>query len=875
MADRLTFELARDDWEAELGLDLAPLFALASARAADPRQAMLSLWQWLKATTSPRMQAEELLARPDAAARLIAILGASQVLADNLRQNPELASLILDESELPKKPTLEGVREEGESLVKTANSFSHALDRLRFLRQKWTLTITANDLLGLWPPETVWRAISTLAEALIGLTLDAVWRNGYAASSGLPECPVVAVAFGKLGGEELNYSSDIDLAWVLPDGLSETVDRLVTKFCEAAGRALSDRMGRGALYRVDLRLRPYGGSGPLTNSFAAVESYYQRYAETWELQALIRSRVVYGDFDARARWESLRIQRAFPESLNEFALEQLLESRTRTEAIAEAGDLKRGAGGIRDAEFAVQALQMANGHAVPEARVRPTLAATSALADAGALAQTDAQDIREAYTFLRQVEHRLQLNDQQTHTLPKSPEARERLALVAGFSTWADLEAAIEHHRGKLADLFRRLFLKVPTDDRREEALGRLGAVGFLAAAWIDSLSGSEEFYRALADNAESAERTERILRRAPALIPELRDSPAITELILSGEIEEESAPARLKSLSIETPLNRVAKLYRAERLRIAAKWALEPDFELEEALSELASGLVVHVARRLSLDFSILALGALARHEMSLGSDADLYFLLADAGRHEDAERQAQDLLALVSSLRRLGAPIEIDLRLRPEGRQGLLVRTYQGLRAYDLEGMEMWERFALGQARFLFGDPDSRDFALKIAYAQPLTPERLRELLAIKKRIETERVQPKYLKRDLKLGHGGLGDLEWFVHIYEMRYPTATQAGTRERMDDRIGALCAAGLINAVEAEELRAARVHLLNLRHRLAFHGAEGSILPENPDKLAALAEELGERDGNALLARHERIVDTVRLIFNEGMERLKA
>lgn len=143
------------------------------------------------------------------------------------------------------------------------------------------------------------------------------------------------------------------------------------------------------------------------------------------------------------------------------------------------------------------------------------------------------------------------------------------------------------------------------------------------------------------------------------------------------------------------------------------------------------------------------------------------------------------------------------------------------------------------------------------------------------MKKRIETERVAPQHMRREVKLGLGGLADIEWFVHLHEMRYPTATKAGENLHFEDRIRALGRARLINAVEVEELLVAREHLLTLRLRLGLQGLKKDLLPENPDKLDRLAAAGGFKDGNELLAHHEHVIQTVRAIYQDGLERLKA
>ncbi len=203
------------------------------------------------------------------------------------------------------------------------------------------------------------------------------------------------------------------------------------------------------------------------------------------------------------------------------------------------------------------------------------------------------------------------------------------------------------------------------------------------------------------------------------------------------------------------------------------------------------------------------------------------------------------------------------------------MLVRSFEALKAYDLEGMELWERFALGQARLIVGAPEAIEIANAVAYGLPITPERLAELVSMKRRIETERVKPQHISRNVKLGIGGLGDIEWFVHLHEMRYPTTLSAGSLIQMMDRIRAMARASLINAVECEELLEAQSHLLQTRWWLILQGIEGAIVPENPDKLDRLAGAMGFADGNAFLSRHEAIVARVRQIYKDGLKELRA
>jgi len=867
---------AKSRLEALTGWGLEGFFDTTFEACPAPDLALINLERWLRASSNPATQMSLLMQAPRLSRLIALILGASQPLADALIQNPEMAGLITDPAQLAIQPSTGEILAEGRRLLSATSGYTHALDRLRYLQQTWTLRIVVNDLTRVWSPEAVWRAVSDLADALIELTLEVSWSE-FAGQKGLHEaCPLMVVGYGKLGGRELNYSSDVDLVYVIPDDVGETLERHAGRFSEVLGRALSDRMGRGDLYRVDLRLRPFGSAGPVVQKMRAVEAYYRSHAEPWEAQALVRSRPIVGDPILQSRWEAMRENVCFRPKMSTATLEAMIAMRERVEVHAEEDDLKRGPGGIRDVEFLTQALQMVHGHSHPETQTAGTLEAIEALRSAGILNADDADGLTNGYRMLRQLEHRCQLIEgKQTHRLPEDERERERVARLMGYSRRSEMEEELDAWRSRLRALYRRLVVPVGSGQTaRERAQQELEEEAALALPWFDTMPESDSFYRLLLENEGSLTRVRNVLLRAPALVRWLRESVAHTEALLSGEIEEEASTSdRIDRLPVEEPLDRVASALRSEWLSAALRWSLDESFDLSTRLASLYESLLRHLAKRLYAEFDIVALGSFGARELSLASDLDLLLLCAEPSRHGEAEVEAQQLLSMVEHLRRHDAPIEVDLRLRPEGGKGLLVRTYAGFESYELESMENWERIALILARSVVGDPEAERRAQRAAFALPLTPERLHELLAMKKRLETERVRPQHVRRHVKLGHGGLSDIEWYLGLHELRYPTATEAGRPRRTEERLRALARAMLINAFELDALLESWRFLTSVRERLLLLGFTPDIVPENPDKLHRLAVACGMDEGNAFLERHERTIDLVRTIYKEGLDRL--
>ena len=419
------------------------------------------------------------------------------------------------------------------------------------------------------------------------------------------------------------------------------------------------------------------------------------------------------------------------------------------------------------------------------------------------------------------------------------------------------------------------LGLEAPHPDARAEVLRRLGPHGAVASRWLDAFPDRVGLYESLVADDRGLLRIQILLSEGPSLIPSLQKSQSLTERVLQGELSENFHPDTLvRELTTSCTLNTLADTFREGWHEACARWLFESTFDLGSTLSDLTDALLEHCAHRLYLDFDIVALGSYGRREVAPGSDADVLFLVQDVRLQAQTNQQAADLLALAAKLNRLGAPVKLDVRMHEETGDRL-VRTFDEFLIYELEEMQMWQRFELGMARGIIGSEDAVAVATKAAYAQPLTPERLKELLDLKRRIETSELKPQYRGRDIKLGEGALGDLEWFVHIMEMRYPTATRAGEHVLMEDRIRAMGRARLLNAIEVHELLLARTHLLELRNRLELLGIGEDVLPENPGKLEALAVRLEASDANDLLLRHERLTKTVRAIYTEGMEELKA
>ena len=757
----------------------------------DPALAQANVERWLENATNAPIALAHLIEAGPLGQNFVFLLGASRFFGDILAQNPEMASIALDPHLLMEPISVRSVVERGELLFRGANSHSFRLDRLRYLKQETLFRLTLWELCHLTPFQDVILGISDLAEGIVRLALEACWQQ-FASDRGLcGPCPISVVGFGKFGTRELNYSSDIDLALMLRDDADETLEREATRFAESFRRSLTEEMGRGFLYRVDLNLRPYGRSGPLVSRMSAFEAYYRRYAEDWEVLALLRSRVVAGP---EHRWDALREEICFKPARSEWFLDNIREMRARTDEMADPQDLKRAAGGIRDVEFFVQILQLMHGFRIVELRFGNVSEMAVKLCSKDLIELQKAEKIIDSYEKLRRAEHGLQIFDhRQTHQFPADPPDQLRLARALGISSaeglieaiesirsWVRQECGLEHRSGGK---------RVPPEVMK----------------WMESLPNSTLYLNALQENQDSLDRATRVAEFAPAFMPEISRNVALTELILSGEILEAGPGSRL------------------DRPRIAALAALDPNCCVEHLLSDAIAKTVREYAQSHELVFDIYALGSLAGREMSFSSDLDLVLLHGDGGDHELAERQAATLLR---DLRAVGLPV--DLRLRPEGAQGLLVRSHRGIESYEAHDMEPWERMAISKSALIYGDQDQKDYLRNLAWRKPLDRTVLDALLAVKHRVETERIKPGQEWSDIKVGYGGLMDIGWTVHLLMWAKKVVF---SRVGLLDRIVELHREKMLGEEDAEILSKTFVQLLTARHDCSLQGWPADLVSE--------------------------------------------
>ncbi|HYH66766.1 MAG TPA: bifunctional [glutamate--ammonia ligase]-adenylyl-L-tyrosine phosphorylase/[glutamate--ammonia-ligase] adenylyltransferase, partial [Urbifossiella sp.] len=443
--------------------DLVPALGRLLPRAADPDMALNNL-ERLFAQPAARPHLPGLLeSRARGLEAALTLLATSQFFADTLALYPDFLESVRTPPR--RNPTTAELAAQLRADVDAAADDPAVLRAFRRFRTRHTLRIGVNDILRDRPLEEVTRELARLADASVEVAFaHAVrlvsQRFGSPTGPGGEPSRAAVLGFGKLGGDELNYSSDVDLM-VVYDADGETTGRRTTiptsefyaRVVQEVVRLLSAVTDRGFAYRVDLRLRPEGARGPLARSLAGTLSYYDTRGRTWERQALIKLRPVAGDLELGREFVAAvepfvyRKYFSFAEINEVKALKRQMERQAGRPKGGSGGeseaatrwttpaDVKTGRGGIRDIEYTVQFLQLLNGGDLPAVRQRNTLLALEALEIAGCLTPHETYTLADAYRFLRKTEHRLQLLfDLQTHKLPTTDDELRTLGRRMGYA---------------------------------------------------------------------------------------------------------------------------------------------------------------------------------------------------------------------------------------------------------------------------------------------------------------------------------------------------------------------------------------------------------------------------------------------------------
>jgi glutamate-ammonia-ligase adenylyltransferase len=989
---------ARSQLESALPALLAGL-----QRVPDPDLALNNLERFNQAVLDRRFLLGLFRDSPRILHLLLTIFGSSQFLSDILVRHPQLFEWLLEPGIVRRPKGKEDLLEEAWRVVSGAPSLERKWSSLRRLKVQEILRIGLQDLLGRQSLAGITEELSNLADAIVE-TAYQTCRRELSRRHGPPqfqdesgrtrECAFAILGLGKLGGRELNFSSDIDLVFVY-EGEGETAgvpgaegtrlgrignQEFFRKLGEMLVKGVSETSPEGHVYRVDLRLRPEGRSGGIAASLRTCEIYYETWGQAWERQALIKARPVAADLALGERFRHLVVPFVYRQYLDFGALDEIRAMKERINlAVGQdrraRRNVKLGYGGIREIEFLVQGFQLLHGGRNPWVREANTLRALHRLAGLGLVADADYEVLVRAYTFLRKLEHRLQiLHDRQTHTLPEAPPELASLARRMGYQPpeCADPVASLleeyERHTAAVRTLYDAFLqgarpqgeepAEEPTDPVAlffsadlpvEEIRSRLAPVGFedpdRALRNFQAIREGQPF----AHHPPQARRA--MAQLAPALVAALQTAPdpdlaltaferfigsvaARTTLLtllaetqglldllvrLFGTSEFLSAtllhhPELFDALLVPEPaarhgrervaadlqralagapagsgrLDALRRVKKAEELRIGLQDILDKAevTETHLALTHLAEACVEAALQMAEGDladrfgtpdppgFAIVGLGKLGGLELGYASDLDLVFVYRQEGTTTGPERishteyfskLADRVTKILTSITQEGSAYRVDTRLRPGGQKGEVALPLAAFENHFTRLAELWERQAYIKARPVAGDPEVCAAFLRqmhrFVYETPEQTNLAERIQAMRHRMEVERAGPAGKGAHVKLGSGGIVDIEFLAQYLQLRHgrthPTLRTPSTLTALRT----LAAEGLLPGGDAAFLEESYRFLRRVENRLRIVADLGvNTLPAAPAKLEKLAKRMGYRAQGAGSAREGFLED---------------
>jgi glutamate-ammonia-ligase adenylyltransferase len=866
---------------------------------------------------------------------LLELSSQSQFLADILVRNPELFRWLTSSNVLTITKTRENYVAEASDAIKLFQRSEKKLDSLKRFQRRELLRIGARQILKEADVATTSGELSALADAIAESILGMAYDQMTEMVRGTVKRELAVIGLGKLGGEELNFSSDIDLVFVYDqDGpLEGSQPRLSTQheyYCRVAEyvvRRLSEHTAEGHLYRVDMRLRPDGGSGPLAMSRAAYFAYYEARGELWERQMLMKARAIAGDRHVGERWMEEIQPFIFPRTLLSSPLEEIAKIKARIESNLDEGtNIKLGSGGIRDIEFTVQALQLLNGGNNVNLRQRSTLGALRQLAASRYLKEVEGRELASAYQFLRTIEDRLQLlHGLQKHSIPESLEERRILARQLGFKSVAAFSKKLEFHQARIRRTFGSVFGKKARLQKKGAALPgetqvdprlvrKLGALDIRSVQ--SHLAGIVKEIPDLGDPSRLHGFAELFRRRkAPDWgvknFLQLASSGPIKRTLQQAALNEKALDllvliatrsSRFISLLAREPLLFETLVGRPEDLldegsgwtflktSDLARYRVYNEFKavlrflvgetsaaaLTRELSVLADGILgdafhraaEEVQKGADVPVALVALGKLGGGEISIGSDLDLLLLYKEGSGGIPAKAANALGRILREKLERV---YEIDFRLRPEGKNSPLATEIEYYKQYLAHRASFWERQSLIKARLIAGNPafgrQLMEHIGQAAYDLPLPQGWKKEIVSMRDRMAKERSKsPDGV--DLKVGVGGLVDLEFLVQTVQLRHGHDMPQLRNTNTFGAIEIIQTQNLASRVDAKRIAGNLEYFRRLEAFIRMN-SEGTdfVLPSENDRLQAVVAAMGSSSPAALRLGIEEMRKTNRKLFN--------
>ncbi len=738
---------------------------------------------------------------------IAAVAHHSNFLTDIIVRNPSVVYKILTPSFL--LPSLNENDLEGE-VVKNCGALKSFSSKVKFLRRfknKHLLTVAVRDLLGFSDLLTTVSELSALARVILR-KLFSLALNETLAQKQIPFTNIeyAIVSLGKLGGNELNYSSDADLIFFydsnykIDDRLDvfEIMSDAISLFASVSSELTAD----GFLYRIDFRLRPDGKYSPLVKSYKDYIRYYETRGENWERQMLLKLSYLGGSEKLYRKFSNYLTPFIFPSEIPKNHFESVRRMKKQIEKSAEGNyDIKKIKGGIRDIEFSVQVLQTLNGRKFPELREPNTMLAIERLAEKKLLNDNERKTLTENYIFYREIEHYLQLvNDTQTHTIPEKGETLLKLVKFLGFKNEKAFFSDLEKRRKKVSKIYagivkaensiaqkekltfedekkaRKNLRFILTGENLFEAkafdkitleraaelekplLSELSKLNYPDIALenfakILSVTKTQSVFLGEMSNTDFLKLFLSFCENSEKFVNAILQNPSFVDDIISREVFPDVAAKteNLKKFMFRLTVNALAGILTPPEI---AKFISQRVNEKISALAKKHFGERVFVA----------SLGSLALESMNFGSDIDLLIIARNSSDTFELQSKAEKFLA---ALNKTSEPFRADLRLRPEGDGAQLIWDIASVQKYFEKRITAWELTAFSKIKFVTGNKALFEEFVNI-YVDKLKfldkNKFLSELRSVYGKLITTKTRFTN-SFDIKFSHGGITTLDFAI--------------------------------------------------------------------------------------------------------------
>ncbi|MEE8043822.1 MAG: bifunctional [glutamate--ammonia ligase]-adenylyl-L-tyrosine phosphorylase/[glutamate--ammonia-ligase] adenylyltransferase [Thermodesulfobacteriota bacterium] len=762
-----------------------------------------------------------------------------------------------------KKTPKQFLKETG-SIRKSSTSGEILGSQLRQYKYREFSRIIYRDIMGLSPFSDIMEELSDLASAIV----ESAYRIYSEELDTKTYGEFVVLGMGKLGGRELNLSSDIDLIYLYRDkGDPEPFFKLAERITKTLSAVTED----GFLYRVDLALRPGGSKSTVAVPIDGAVEHYYYWGDTWERAAMIKAGPIAGDLELGVEFVREIEQFVYKKFLDYNSIEELKDMKTKLDKLQKKRDVKLGKGGIREIEFFIQALQLVNGGEVKALRERNSLLALKKLRHLNVIDEKVFESLTSSYLFLRKVEHSIQLVDErQTHKIPASAEDIEILAKRCGLKGKKEFEEFYRENTSSVSSIYKRLFFE-PSQKTEEvgkefweladfltvgnieevEAVENLRKLGFknpeiaidLLSKLLDPKLGAltqggrlnarkvipaflrkilksfdpdsalvnlERFisgigwrssiYAVLLENPDIIKLLARLFSTSGYLSNFLIRHPEYLDVITLRDVRAEFASKEdmLESLQasigdakdFEDKLDTIRRFRHVETLKICLRdlngevdpfyvgkyLSMVAEAILEVGL-ELAWDIVKHSkkGKNKRMQMLILGMGKLGGREMSYNSDLDVIFIY-EGNDHEFYSKLGQKVISVLSVPTGEGFAYKMDMGLRPSGRSGALVTSFDSFKKYHEDSAQIWERQALIRAIPAAGNWKLGVKVMKtvkhFVYEKSFPKDFYKEIHRLRSRMEKELAKETAHKVNIKTGRGGTVDIEFLVQMLQLKY-------------------------------------------------------------------------------------------------------